>query len=85
MFKMERLNHSITEVYGAPCAFLAVDTWSPVDKLKKDENGLKFERFDVFSDFRDTQPNRPARNGERKRSPAGFVRFSRERAAGSCT
>jgi len=75
MFKMERLNHSRTKVYGDPCALFPVDTFDPADRLQKDENGLKFERFDVLSDFYGAQSARPARNGEWQRSPAGFVRF----------
>lgn len=77
MFKMERLNHSRTKVYGDPCAWLPVDTFGPADKLKKVENGLNFERFDVFPDFNGAQSARPARNGEWERSLVGLARFSR--------
>jgi len=83
MFKMERLNHSRTKVYADPCALLPVDTFSPADKLKKVENGLKFERFDDFSDFDVAQSARPARNGEWERSLLSLARFSR--ASGNLT
>jgi hypothetical protein len=76
MFKMERLNHSRTKVYGDRCALLPVDTFDRADKLKKVENGLKFERFDVFSDFNGAQSAWPTRNGEWERSLAGLARFS---------
>jgi len=76
MFKMERLNHSRTKVYGDPCVLLPVDTFDRADKLKKVENGLKFERFDVFSDFNGAQSAWPTRNGEWERSLAGLARFS---------
>jgi hypothetical protein len=77
MFKMERLNHSRTKVYGDACALLPVDTFSPADRLKKVKNGLKFERFGVFFDFDGSLSTRPARCGERQRSLVGPARFSR--------
>jgi hypothetical protein len=77
MFKMERLNHSRTQVYEDPCALFSVDTSKSADKLKKTENGLKFERFDVFFDFRGMPPVKPAKDEERYRSSAGLVRSCR--------
>ena len=76
MFEMERLNHSRTRVYGNPCTRLPVDTSDPADKLKKSQNGFKFERFDVLLHFEGMLPAQPVRDGEPERSPTGFVRLT---------
>ena len=82
MFKMERLNHSRTEVYGPACVLLPVDTSPPADKLKNVENGLNFERFDVFSEFKGALRDRPARYGEWDHSSGGLARLSPPAPAG---
>jgi hypothetical protein len=80
MFTMERFNHSRTQVYGDRCMLFSVDTLTPADKMEKVKNGLKFERFDVFSDSCCAQPAWSALNEEWERSSVGSVRFCSARA-----
>ena len=79
---MERRNHCRTEVYGILCVLFPVDTSNPVDKLKKVENSLKIERFEVFSESEGAQPTRSVMNGELECSSVGLVRLSRRAARG---
>jgi hypothetical protein len=74
MFKNERRKHFRTRVYGELCIRFAVDTSSPVDKMKKVEKGFKNERFDVSVNFTDAWPAESAPTGECDRSPAGDAR-----------
>jgi hypothetical protein len=81
MFDMERLNHCETQVYGFACVSAGVDTSESADKLRKAENILKFERFDVFSELVGAPPEIPAGKGGWEHPFCGFVCSAVPRAA----
>lgn len=49
VFIIERRNRSKTTVYEDLCMRVSVDTTIAADRLKNPKKGLKFDRFDVFS------------------------------------